>query len=262
MKVEIYKALWGMTGSLASQIEQVAAAGYDGVEVWPEFQIADGDEFRRLIEQTSLKVIAAAMMPDIASIQPVLDRLQAFDPVKINLQSGRDSMTLDEGSTFLEAVLTITMRLPIPVLHETHRGKVFYAPWTTAIYLKRFPEVRITADYSHWVNVCERLPLDQADVLQLANARAGHIHGRVGYEEGPQVPHPAAPEYATQLEWHESQWRAIYDAHIASESDTLTFTPEYGPPAYLHTLPYTNAPVADLWEVCQWATDRARQLFA
>jgi hypothetical protein len=32
-------------------------------------------------------------------------------------------------------------------------------------------------------------------------------------------------------------------------SSVLTITPEFGPPNYMHTLPYSNAPVADVWEV-------------
>jgi hypothetical protein len=42
----------------------------------------------------------------------------------------------------------------------------------------------------------------------------------------------------------------------------LTFTPEYGPPTYLHTLPHTQMPVADLWQVCLWAAARARQVLS
>jgi hypothetical protein len=41
-----------------------------------------------------------------------------------------------------------------------------------------------------------------------------------------------------------------------------TFTPNYGPPPYLHTLPHTNVPVASLSEVCDWQANRAREQFA
>lgn len=29
-------------------------------------------------------------------------------------------------------------------------------------------------------------------------------------------------------------------------------TPEFGPDNYLHTLPFTREPVADLWEINSW----------
>lgn len=104
-------------------------------------------------------------------------------------------------------------------------------------YLNAFPELHITADYSHWVNVCERLPLDLTDVMTLANSRARHVHGR-GREEGPQVPDPSAPEYAAQLAWHEAQWKAIRDAQQASGESTMTFTPEYAATVFAHLAPY------------------------
>ncbi len=262
MKIEIYKALWGMEGSLEQQFEQIAASGYDGVEVWLSFTDIDRDHVLRLTEQYHLKLIVAGAIATIPELLPTLQSFSKYNPVKINVQSGIDCMTLDEGKRFVEAALEAERKLGVTVMQETHRGKLLFAPWVAAAYLREFPDLHITADYSHWVNVCERLPIDQSEALTLANTQARHIHGRVGYEEGPQVPDPAAPEYAVQLAWHEAQWQAIYDAHVAAGQSALTFTPEYGPPAYLHTLPHTNVPVANLWEVCLWAAQRARTQFA
>lgn len=262
MNIEIYKALWGMVGPLEQQFERIAAAGYDGVEIWLSGSSFDCGHVLKLAEQHDLRLIVAGAISSAAEIKPTLHAFSEYHPVKINIQSGIDAMTFDEGEPFVEAMLDVERTLGIPVMQETHRGKLLYAPWVTAAYLRAFPDLHITADYSHWVNVCERLPVDQTDALALANARASHIHGRVGYEEGPQVPDPAAPEYAAQLGWHEAQWQAIAAAHAARGETSLTFTPEYGPPPYLHTLPYTHVPVADLWEVCLWAAKRARRQFA
>jgi hypothetical protein len=168
-------------------------------------------------------------------------------------------MSRDEGCAFFEEALRVEEKIGLPVAHETHRGRLLYTPWDTAFYLRRFEALKVTADYSHWVNVCERMPDDQPDALDLANRRAIHIHGRVGYEEGPQVPDPSAPEYAAHLAWHERQWQHIRQFRQQAGDAHFTFTPEYGPPNYLHTLPHTHVPVADLWKVCLWGAERARQ---
>lgn len=262
MKVEIYKALWGMEGPIEQQFERIASAGYDGAEVWLSGSDFDHTQILKLAEQHHLRLIVAGAIAATAEVMPTLQSFAEYNPVKINIQSGIDSMTFDDGKRFVEAMLEAEQTLGVTVMQETHRGKLLYAPWVAAAYLREFPELHITADYSHWVNVCERLPLDQAETMTLANSRAWHIHGRVGYEEGPQVPDPSAPEYASQLAWHEAQWKAIRDAHQARGETTLTFTPEYGPPAYLHTLPHTNVPVANLWDVCLWAAKRARMQLA
>ncbi|MBA3874892.1 MAG: sugar phosphate isomerase/epimerase, partial [Anaerolineae bacterium] len=254
-----YRALWGMEGPLEQQFERIAAAGYDGAEVWLTGSAFTPQQILQLAEQHHLRLIVAGAIATIAEIQSTLQAFAEYDPVKINIQSGIDSMTFDEGKRFVEAMLEAERKIGLAIMQETHRGKLLYAPWIATTYLREFPEMHITADYSHWVNVCERLPVDQAEALALANAHARHIHGRVGYEEGPQVPDPSAPEYATQLEWHETQWKAIHDGQQTSGETVLTFTPEYGPPAYLHTLPHTNVPVANLWDVCLWAANRARQ---
>jgi hypothetical protein len=117
----------------------------------------------------------------------------------------------------------------------------------------------VNADFSHWVTVCERLPDDQEEALSLACSRTLHIHGRVGYEQGPQVPDPGAPEYGAHLAWHEARWDRIRKIHEEAGSSILTFTPEYGPPPYLHTTPRANEPVADLWEICLWQARRIRE---
>lgn len=262
MKIEVYRALWGMEGSLEHQFERISAAGYDGVEVWLTDAPFNRNTIVRLCEQHNLRMIAAGAIPHRSDLLPTLQSFCDYHPVKINVQSAIDSMPFDEGKRYVEAALEAEQKVGVMVNQETHRGKLLYAPWVAAAYLGEFPDLHITADYSHWVNVCERLPLDLADMIALANARARHIHGRVGYEEGPQVPDPSAPEYAAQLAWHETQWKAIRDAQAANGETIMTFTPEYGPPAYLHTLPHTNVPVANLWDVCLWAGNRARTLLS
>ncbi len=260
MKPLIFRALWGMTGSLPEQLARIAAAGYDGIELWPRYVGVNADELRALLEAYSLQVITAGRIEDTTTLGDELAFLASFAPLKINVQGGRDAMTRDEGNRFFEAALRVEAQLGTPVMHETHRGCLLFTPWDTAAYLRAFDGLKITADYSHWVNVCERLPDDQAEALALANQHAAHIHGRVGYAEGPQVPDPSAQEYSSELAWHERQWQQIRQVRQRAGDAVITFTPEYGPPTYLHTLPHTNVPVADLWEVCLWAGQRARAL--
>ena len=262
MQLLIFRALWGMTGPFEGQIEQIADARYDGVDGFMGASDLPPVQFSRIVAAHGLKLIMGAQVNTQAQLEPTVTRLAEYQPIKIGLQSGRDSMTRDEGCAYFDAAARLEQQLGIPIAHETHRGRMFFTPWDTAFYLKRFDNLHILADYSHWVNVCERLPDDQQEALTLANQRAVHIHGRVGYEEGPQVPDPSAPEYSSYLEWHERQWTEILDNRRKAGDSMATFTPEYGPPGYLHTLPHTGVPVADLWKVCLWSAERARQKFA
>jgi hypothetical protein len=95
--------------------------------------------------------------------------------------------------------------------------------------------------------------------LEPAISRTVHMHGRVGFEEGPQVPHPAAPEYRYALEKFESWWDRMFAARRANGAEVQTFTPKFGPPGYMQRLPFTRQPLADLFEVNHWIGERTKE---
>jgi hypothetical protein len=98
-------------------------------------------------------------------------------------------------------------------------------------------------------------------MLELCARRALHIHPRVGYEQGPQVPEPRAPEYHRPVEAHFAWWEKIWDGQRARGFETITMTPEYGPDGYLQREPFTQKPAADLWELNTWTGHRLTQKF-
>lgn len=128
--------------------------------------------------------------------------------------------------------------------------------------LNEFSDLKITCDFSHWVCVAERLLPDCDAIIRLAARHCHHIHARVGFEEGPQVPDPRAPEYATHLAAHESWWDIIRETQSALGRAALTLAPEFGPPPYLHTQPYSQTPLADLTEICDWMALRQKSRFS
>ncbi|MEI7807831.1 MAG: sugar phosphate isomerase/epimerase, partial [Verrucomicrobiota bacterium] len=89
-----------------------------------------------------------------------------------------------------------------------------------------------------------------------------HLHARVGFEEGPQVSDPRAPEWAGHLAAHEVWWNQIWKIQKQRGVATSTLTPEFGPAPYLHLLPFTQAPVANLADICDWMAIRERDNFS
>lgn len=262
MKIKFFKSVWGMDPSapMESHLAAIKAAGYDGVECpVPDMEAA---EWLDLLEKHQLEAILMAFPTTAREATGAIHHAAARKPLLINMHSGRDGMTFEEGCRFLEAALAAEEDAGVPVGHETHRGRLLYSPWVTTPYLEKFPSMKIVADFSHWCVVCESLLEDAREHIDLAGSRAIHIHGRVGYMEGPQVPDPSAPEYTTELETHEGWWDAIVARRGAAGEPFTTFDPEFGPPGYMHTLPHTNQPVADLWEVCLWMANRQRERWA
>lgn len=198
----------------------------------------------------------------LESFREQVGEAKSFRPRLINAHSGRDAFSEDESVRFFEGALKIEAKAGLAIAHETHRGRILFNPWTTDRLLARFDGLKLCCDFSHWVCVCERLIEDQVEILRRCASRCRHLHARVGYEQGPQVPDPRAPEYQQHLEAHERWWRLVGDAQERRGDKVTTLTPEFGPPDYLHTLPFTRAPVSDLKEICDWQARRQAAHFA
>jgi sugar phosphate isomerase/epimerase len=187
--------------------------------------------------------------------------LEALEPRRINCIAGLDAWPFEMAVDFYRRALDLADSKALNVLFETHRSRPMFTPWGTQRLLETLPELRITADISHWCVVSERLMNTEMQTIQDIAPRVGHIHARVGYDQGPQVPHPAAPEYADALKSHEHCWTVCWEAQKATGIETITMTPEFGIDGYLHHLPFTNVPVADLWSINQWMANRLRTKF-
>ena len=83
--------------------------------------------------------------------------------------------------------------LGVKIVHETHRQRLFYSPYSTAelLALPELKALKINADLSHWCCVCEHVfdaanPRDDwwPETLALVASHCAFVHCRVGHEEG------------------------------------------------------------------------------
>lgn len=264
MQLVLVKSTWGMEEPLPAALERMAAAGYDGVEiVVPPFPPVDAATQRATVRASGLEPVPLVLGPDTRdAYRASIEAAASYGPRQITSHTGVDAWSDAEAVDFLGWALELEREIGIPINHETHRTRILYTPWRTAAILRQLPDLRIVADYSHWVCVAERLLADRADDMALANDRARHVHARVGHPEGPQVNDPRSPANADAVAAHESWWADIFLGRAADGSGRITVTPEYGPPPYMPTVPFTEAPVADLWDVCLHGAGRIRELFA
>src|SRR5262245_51034585 len=123
MKLQVYRALCGMTGPAQQQLERVAEAGYDGFVVCPGHVDITRDDALRLAARLKLHIIVGAGVKDRKELDTTLSALADYNPVKINLHSGQDCMGREEGCAFFEEALRVEEKIGIPVAHETHRGR-------------------------------------------------------------------------------------------------------------------------------------------
>lgn len=261
MEIKYFCSVWGYINSPDEYDEKLAwlkAAGYDGVEGGPPE--VNPQTWRDLLAKHGLLYLGMIFPFTGEEFGQQLEAIMPYQPVMLCVHSGRDRMTFDDGCRFVEAALRHERDAGIPVAHELHRGRMFCNPWQTVSYIEKFPELRFCADFSHFVTVCESLLDDHVgDLLEPIIERSIHIHGRVGHEEGPQVPDPRAPEWRRHVEAHMRWWDRIRDARLADGTAMLPFDPEFGGDPYLPRLPYTGTPMVDLWDVRLWIVEEMRK---
>ncbi|KAL2783496.1 xylose isomerase-like protein [Aspergillus keveii] len=159
-------------------------------------------------------------------------------PVRVNAQSGADHFSWDGSIRFYQLALQVAKEEGFEgrVCHETHRNRSLFNPYAADYILQRVPELKITADISHWVVVSERL-LDEGEedaaVLSRVIPHVGHIHARTGTTQSSQCPEPLNPVFTAEREFFEKFWvRVIQHRRKTDPESTLTWVPEYGPYPY------------------------------
>ncbi|NWB48369.1 sugar phosphate isomerase/epimerase family protein [Pseudomonas gingeri] len=274
MKLEIFRTLWGYTASKAQALEELLAAGFDGLEARLPLDAAERSEFAAFLRANRLGYISTVFTAyDVLPVQAAapaehlqdLDRKLAWaaelEPRFVNLLAGNDRWPLAQQVEFFGQAMALAKRHGQFCTFETHRSRSLFNPWVTLELIRQLPDLRFTSDISHWIVTCERLLDDPADDLSAFVERVHHIQARVGYDQGPQVPHPGAPEYARELAFHQAHWESIWRAQQARGYTVTTLTPEFGADGYLHHLPFTNVPVADLWSLNVWMARTEREHF-
>ncbi|WPQ63320.1 sugar phosphate isomerase/epimerase [Chitinophaga sancti] len=234
MKLQFFCPRWGSEHfTWEAFMNNVKAAGYDGIEYAITANTPDQvlDEVWELAERYALKMLPQhfdTSTPDFNAHYDQygtwLERIRQYPSVKINSQTGRDIFSMEENNALIKLAGD-------DVVHEMHRGKFSFAAHITKNYLLANPDLRLTFDISHWVAVAESYLEDQEETVQLAINRAAHIHARVGFPEGPQIPDPRQEKWQQAVQVHLAWWKQIAGKH--SDQSTLTITPEFGPYPYM-----------------------------
>ncbi|MEG3754819.1 sugar phosphate isomerase/epimerase [Psychromonas arctica] len=276
MDLALYRTLWGVTEPLTSLVDQLRDAGFSGVEGRIPASTKARSAFKLELEKTGLDYIAIIftggdVIPNQSKtpadhlnfLTEQIEYAKQLGAKFINVLAGNDRWPMTVQVDFFSKAVAISKKAGITCSFETHRGTSLYSPWVTLALMEEVPELLFTMDISHWVLVCERLldrPEDQDDLAAFL-ARVFHVQARVGYDQGAQVPHPAAPEYQAALAFHQNQWQKVWKNHQEQGRLITTMTTEFGPDGYLHHLPFTDVPVANLWSLNDWMAQEERAHF-
>ena len=261
----LFKTLWGFSGSLAQAQTLAAAQGFDGLELNLQHPCLAGLTAQQVLEAFTqahqgliLEIVTGGdYVPSLEQgpaqhleeLSEQLQRALELQPLRISVIAGCDAWGAEQQRQFWDEAVALAQAAAAPVSFETHRSRSLFNPWAIEDWLSTYPDLRLTADLSHWCAVAERLMTPELTPIQAMAERVDHIHARVGHAQGPSVGHPLAPEWAEALEAHRRCWALFSQSQRRRGFAPRTITPEFGPDGYLPQLPFTGQPVADLEEI-------------
>jgi len=276
MNLKLFKTLWGFDGSSFNDaISQLLAANMQGLEGPAPIEVAAQNNLGELLSKNKIDYIAEITTAGTyvplrnASLQQHLDSLEIklldcvpLKPLFITCLGGCDAWPEQSSIDFFQQAISLASEYNVTISFETHRSRSMFNPWVTQRIVETIPDINLTVDFSHWCVVCERLMDTELDVIKAIADNVLHIHARVGYEQGPQVPDPRAPEYEYALHAHQRWWEIIWQSQLKRGLSSTTMTPEFGPDGYLQTAPFSREPVANLWDINQWMAKEEKSHFS
>lgn len=277
MQVQFIFSAWGLEAlsnplleqevdiSRPELISKLKEHGFQGIEIgaWEDLSKllalkdnAEKQDFKIIIQCHSR---GTSLGEHICFYQKQLEIASLMNPVFVNSHTGKDFFDFEQNVQIIQLAKGFSEEKNISIYHESHRGRFPFCLKKGLEYLKKIPDLHYTADFSHWCNVSESLLEDQLESLELIIPSARYIHARVGYEQGPQVSHPAATEYEYSLNKHLMWWEKIIRSNKEWGVENFYICPEFGPWPYNRYLPFSNQEYANIWDINLWMKKKIKK---
>ena len=269
MKIKYFYPHWGSEQmEFGKFCEEVSSVGYDGVEMNLSTDPSEKKQQLETLKSQGLELLAQHALTRCPDFKEHLEQythrvaeIAEKNPLLINTHTGRDWFSFEQNQEIIAAAAQVSKDSGIPIIHETHRGRFSFCAETTHRFLEADPALRLCADFSHWCTVSESFLADQSHFVEAAIQRADMIHARIGFDQGPQVNDPRAPEWNNAVACFLGWWDQIVECHKTKGSEFLPITTEFGPAPYLPVAPYTQKPVASQWELNLYMLDLLKQRY-
>lgn len=257
-QLRILQSLWAMERRradeaewpLQTQLAMIRDAGFDGVGVRfidPVYarEVTDFLRAHRMIWQ------AQCYPTNVDDLKPVLELVARCGADHVNLQPNVRPHRLEDCIPLLDGWRRLADEAGIAVHVETHRDRMTTDLFFTLQLLDCFPDLRLTADVSHYLVGREfAWPVDEVNhgLIHRILDNSWGIHGRIASREQVQIS-LGFPQHQGWVELFMGWWEyAIRSWRKRAGPDAvLTFLCELGPPPYAITGP-DGAELSDRWE--------------
>ena len=266
----VYQALWAMDGlggpeaSLRQKFDRVKAAGFDGMGL--DLGALSMEEARAAIpefKRTGLRAGLTAFPQSSEDLRLALALGREIGAPYVVVIGQDMPLRLEEMAASIRAWLAVSAAERMSIQFETHRNCITNDLYTTMQLLEAIPEMRVSADLSHYV-VDREMPtpvpplleqlitqvITRADSFQGRVASRGHIQVALNFPQN-------QPWVTLFKQWWLQGFRDWRLRH-ASDDMPLVFLCELGPPDYAIT-DANGLELSDRWSesllLARWARE-------
>lgn len=242
----------GEEWSLPEKFDRIARAGFSGFEANPESE-QEADELAQLCRERNIAIGLQAYPWTADDLIPRIELAHRMRAEYISAQVYASPLaTAPEIADLLEEMTELVTDAGLPFFVETHRGRVTQDLRRTIKVIKKFPKIRFTGDFSHYVVAGEMVGgwgEEVWDAFRKIAKRCCNWHGRIG--NGEQVQTDIGDGTNSMCQHFKKLWTLGMTEWLkkARPGDVLPFFPELGPPLYSIT-DLNGREISDRWEQC------------
>lgn len=244
----VFQSLWATElrrpgvpeAPVLERFEAVKAAGYDGMAIdLGAMELAAARETMPHFARTGLRGLLTAFPRSVEELRPALHLAKDIGSPFVVVVGQVMPIAVADMVPVIRDWLGVARDEGVPIQFETHRNCITNDLFATLQLLDAVPEMRLSADLSHYVVDREpMLPLDAELGVQVSRvlARSDSFQGRIATRCQVQVP-IRFPQHAPWVELFRGWWREGFSGwkRRAGENDELVFLCELGPRPYAIT---------------------------
>lgn len=246
--LKVYQSLWGMQTANpdrgyrphAESFQQAADAGFTGMCLDPSVgQIDEYLALKPLYEKHNMGALVNVFPKTVAEMRPLLEFCKEMGAPYANVIALLFPLSVEGAIPIIRSWLEMSEDIGVPIKMETHRDCITNDMFFTLQLLDAIPELRLTADLSHYCLNREMsapiTPANQAWITRILE-RSDSFQGRISSHEQIQVP-IQFPQNQKWVEIYKDWWERGFRSWRAraEADDNLIFLCELGPPEYAFT---------------------------
>ena len=270
MGLRVYQSLWATElrrpgapeRPIAERFDRVRAAGFDGMAI--DLGALDIVSARALVPEfgrTGLRGLLTAFPRSIEELRPALHLAKDIGSPFVIVVGQVMPLAVHDMAEAIKAWMAISDQEGVPIQFETHRNCITNDLFSTLLLLDAIPDMRLSADLSHYVvdrEMMQPISRDYQAYVGRILERSDSFQGRVANRCQVQLP-LHFPQHRIWIETFLDWWRrgfASWQRRAARNEDCI-FLCELGPRDYAIT-DANGEELSDRWSEAlilrEWAT--------